>query len=94
LVYIGKEANELDDVEEGLVHDLGDVLTEYGPVDDPWTCVQLPVIKSVPTGELAAAAGVNRKTVQRTKFGVTRPHPETARRLHEAARQLQAETSG
>jgi hypothetical protein len=88
LIYIGKEANELDEVEEGLVHDLGDVMTEYGPVDDPWTRVQLPIIRAVPTGKLAAAAGVDRKTVQRTKAGVTRPHPETARRLYEAAQRL------
>jgi hypothetical protein len=92
LVCIGKEANERDDVEEGLVHDLGDVLTEYGPVDDPWTTVELPLIRTVPTGKLASAAGVDRKTVQRTKAGVTRPHPAVSRRLYDAAVALEAST--
>ena len=85
LVYIGKEANELDDLEAGLVHDLGDVVLGYGLVDDPWLVERLPLIRSVATGRLAEAAGVDRKTVQRTKAGLTRPHRETERRMYEAA---------
>jgi hypothetical protein len=94
LVYIGKEANELDDLEAGLVHDLEEVMAGYGPVDDPWLTVRLPLIRSVPTGALAAAAGVDRKTVQRTKQGETRPHPDTERRLYEAAHEIAAQPAG
>lgn len=98
LVYIGKEANDIDDVEAGLVHDVDDVLVGYGPSDDPWVTDQLPLIQSVPTGLLAKAAGVDRKTVQRTKAGITRPRPETERRLYEAATmlsgQLRSEADG
>jgi len=87
-VYIGKEANELDEVEEGLVHDLGDVMTDYGPVDDPWVTRVLPLILQVPTGKLAECLGVDRKTVQRTKLDRTRPHPKDRARWEQAARRL------
>jgi hypothetical protein len=93
-VYIGKEANELDAVEEGLIHELGEVMTEYGPVDDPWLTTYLRLIQSVPTGRLAELTGLDRKTVQRTKAGVTRPHPNNELRLVEAARKIAAELAG
>lgn len=92
-MYIGKEANELDDVEEGLVHDLGEVLTTYGSVDDPWVTHVLPLVRLVPTGVLAARLGVDRKTVQRTKQGQTMPHPKDRQRWEQAARMLNGRTT-
>jgi hypothetical protein len=85
LVYIGKEANELDAVEEGLVHDLGEVLTDYGPVDDPWRTTVLPLIRTMPTKVLAELLAVDRKTVQRTKAGSTVPHAKDRARWQKAA---------
>jgi hypothetical protein len=80
-VYIGKEANELDDVEEGLVHDLGEVVTEYGTLDDPWLTNVLPVLRAMPLEVVRQCSGLARSTIQRYRTrGPKRMHP---RREHE-----------
>jgi hypothetical protein len=84
-VYIGKEANEIDDVDAGLVHDLGEVQLTYGMAGDPWPAA-LATLREMPTGELARMAGVDRKTIQRTLRGASQPRPELKRRLIEIAR--------
>jgi hypothetical protein len=84
-VYIGKEANEIDAVEEGLAHDLGLVVNEYGPVDDAWTNLTMPTLQQIPTGELARLAGVDRKTIQRIKRKRGQPRRQLAERLRDIA---------
>ena len=81
--HIGKEANRW---EEGLVHDLGEVVNNYGQVADPWVTEVLPIIWMIPTAELAELLAVNWKTVQRTKLGVTVPHRKDRSRWEQAAR--------
>jgi hypothetical protein len=93
-VYIGKEANELDDVEEGLVHDLGEVMTEYGHLEDEWEHLILPALRQIPTRELAGRTGLTVRTIQRTiKAGpnATRPHPGNQARLRQAVRTWHAD---
>lgn len=76
-VYIGKEANEIDDVEAGLIHDLAEVQLVYGsPNADDWEEIRRELMQ-IPTGALVELTGVNRKTIQRTKRGQTRPRAET-----------------
>lgn len=93
-VYIGKEANELDEVEEGLVHDIGHVITDYGEVDDQWLSTVLPALGKIPTNWLAERCGVDRKTIQRTKSGLTRPRLELQRCLKVAAAAYEARNQG
>ena len=52
--YIGKEANRLEDVEAGLVGDIGEVLTEYvDPARDPVRTLVLPVLEGLSSREVA-----------------------------------------
>ena len=51
-VYVGKETNELDDVEHGLVHDIHDVVTEYGTIEDDWFERFVKAIQISPLGGL------------------------------------------
>lgn len=71
--YIGKEGNELDAVEESRVHDLGEVMTDYGTEDDPRVTEVLPWLRDQPTTAIARVLGVDRSTVKRWKAGAQVP---------------------
>jgi hypothetical protein len=86
ITYIGKEANELDVVEEGQFHALGEVVQDYGP-DDAWESLVLPRLGHIPTRELLRlTGGLDRNTILRTRKGKTRPRREIAARLREVVK--------
>lgn len=67
---IGKEANRLDDVQNGLIGSLGDVLTEYDdPKDDTIHRLVMPVLDRYSGRELANLVDVDRRTIDRVRAG-------------------------
>jgi len=82
---IGKEANNLDDVHNGLITNLSDVLTQYdNPNDDTFHRLVMPVLDRYSGRELAALTGVDRRTIDRIRDG-QRPHPGLAARFTQLA---------
>jgi hypothetical protein len=81
LTHVGKESNQLEEVEAGLVHDPEEVYTEYqDPAHDPWATLAVPVLKQMPRPQLETATGLDRSTLTRLRNGSTQPrtmHRET-----------------
>jgi hypothetical protein len=74
ITYIGKEAHRLEETTAGLIHDSGEILNTYNdPTLDPWVTLVVPVLNDFNTGEIAAHAQVDRRTVQRLFGGQTQP---------------------
>lgn len=83
-VYIGKESNKLEEVQEGRVHDLDDVQQVFRhPGDDPWENEIIPELREVPRKELAGALGVSERTVTSWRQGHSRPREATRKRVLE-----------
>jgi hypothetical protein len=80
--HIGKEANELEAVEAGQVHDPDAVVTEYrDPRRDPWHSFILPVSRGMTKGALHKATGISERQIQR----YWNDPKEMPRREHRAA---------
>jgi hypothetical protein len=88
ICLIGKESNNLEHREAGLVGDLDLVLSTYDdPALDPWRTLVLPILAHFPTRRVAECAQIDRRTVQRILRG-TRPRRNLATRLTLIARDL------
>jgi hypothetical protein len=85
ITHMGKEANNLDEIEAQLIHDPADVITEYHDRRDPWHTLVLRVLREIPTREIEKATGLNRGTIKRHKSGNTRPHRSTRAKLTRVA---------
>jgi hypothetical protein len=86
LRLIGKEANLVEEVEAGLVHDPREVLNEYGdPARDPFDQFVRPVLRRLPKGALAEAAGIHPRKVAAIRNGHARPRPAHREALIRAA---------
>ncbi|GAC1414639.1 MAG: hypothetical protein NVSMB53_12720 [Gemmatimonadaceae bacterium] len=81
VVAIGKEAHRLEDVESGMVHSLDEVQTTYGELGDAWADYVLPILKQLPAGAVAAAAGIEERQVANLRNRGTRPSAKTRRLL-------------
>lgn len=91
IAYIGKESNRLEDATAGLVHDLGEILTSYGdPHLDPYRTLVLPALRTFGTVEIAEAAGLDRRTIQRLLRERQYPHRRHRSALIAAAAELAA----
>jgi hypothetical protein len=80
--FIGKESNQLEAVDAGLVHSDGEIYTEY--VDksrDEWTLKILPVLKLIPLQDLIRESGLSKRALQDIRAGRSRPHPRSRRCL-------------
>ncbi len=65
LVCIGKETNQLEAVEQGLIHDWNEVYSIFrNPALDPWRTEIIPRLKKIPARELATAAQVSERTIR------------------------------
>ena len=91
ITYIGKEANELDAIEEGQFHALDEVVNDYGGDEDRWETLVRPTLALIPTDALAERSGLSRRTVQRAVAGRAHPHAGNAERLEAALATLVAE---
>jgi hypothetical protein len=98
--YIGKESNQLEEVEAGIHHDPTEVLSQYSdPKHDDWTDIIRPgLILAIQNGlttdtEIARHVDVNRSSVGRWRRGETKPRRSQMDRLIEHIAKLAAADS-
>lgn len=85
LVHIGKESNELEAVQAGLVHSESEILNEYGDgTGDRWSAF-IAVLRRIPLDETAAATGRDRTTVWRWLSGRSSPRRADRARIEAVA---------
>lgn len=78
---VGKESNRLEDVEQGIVHDWGEVTNVYyDPQLDPWPNV-LNSLRPFPARQLAKIAGISTRALRAIRNGHSRPSEDTRKRL-------------
>jgi hypothetical protein len=86
--HIGKEANRLEDVEAGLVGDIGEVLTEYvDPDEDLIQTLVLPLLDGLSNREVGRRIEVDPKTVAGIRRGA-RPRKGNAEKLWKLALEI------
>ena len=74
ITYIGKESNNLEEVESGLIHSAQSVYTEYpDPRREEWHTKILPALKKFPVAALVKLSGLSRSTLTRALAGRSRP---------------------
>jgi len=87
--YIGKESNNLEDVEAGLVHLAQNVYTEYTDLRrDEWQTTIVPALKKAPLPLLEKMSGFSRRMLMKARAGITRPHRKNRERLASVVREL------
>lgn len=70
LHFIGKESNKLEEAEEHMVSDLGDVYTEYpDPQRDDWKTKILPALRAMPMQNLIERSRLSRRALQMIRAG-------------------------
>ena len=85
-IYVGKESNRIEEVEQGTIHDWDEVRTEYhDPKSNPWRTIVVPVLKTMNRREIATRAGISRRHVIRLLNLEQMPSPELRDRLSELA---------
>ena len=86
--YIGKESNNLEDVEAGLVHAVDNVYTEYtDPRRDEWRTKIVPALKEIPLSVLQRKSGMSRRMLIYVRTGRRRPHRKNQELLAAIVRQ-------
>lgn len=83
VVYIGKEANRLEDCEAGLVHDLDDVQAEYGAGAEGDAAFR-QVLRQIPSTRLANLSGVSASLIRDIRKGRRRITHSTRAALERA----------
>jgi len=74
--YIGKESNNLEGVDAGLIHSEQSVYTEYTDTRrDEWQTKTLPALKTLPLSRLIEESGLSRRALRDIRAGRSRPHP-------------------
>jgi len=77
--YIGKESNNLEEVEAGLEHSPQNAYTEYpDPNRDEWTTKWLPALSDAPLADLVRVCKekISRRALIDMRAGRSRPHRE------------------
>ena len=81
---IGKEANNIDEVQAGRYAQLDEIITEYhDPADDHFHREVMPLLDHLSGRELARLVGADRRTIDRIRAGQMprRPLREALERL-------------
>jgi hypothetical protein len=89
--FIGKESNQLEAVDAGLVHSEEAAYTEY--VDksrDEWALKILPALGQVPLAVLIRESGLSKRALMNIRAGRSRPHLSNRTRLVDIFRELAA----
>ena len=84
LTYIGKEANSLEDLQTGIIHDETEVLNSYpDPEHDAWQSIWRPLLENMPAKDVVAnfpqyAHGrtISLSQVKQWRAGRETPHPK------------------
>jgi hypothetical protein len=85
---IGKEANNIDEVQAGRYAQLDEIITEYhNPADDHFHKEVMPILDHLSGRELAALVGADRRTIDRIRRGQA-PRPELRHTLTQLARRF------
>jgi hypothetical protein len=80
--YIGKESNQLEAVDAGLIHSDKSIYTEYVDKNrDEWQTKVLPALKRLPLSRLISESGLSRRALLDIRAGRSRPHPKNGDRL-------------
>jgi hypothetical protein len=92
IVHIGKESNELEELEAGAVHDSGEVLLQYvSPRWDPWERIVRPTLRAFGARVVAERSGMSLSAVKEQLAGRSRPHAGNERKLWRVAGELAGE---
>lgn len=87
--YIGKESNNLEEVEAGLVHSEQSIYTEYrDPRRDEWRTTIVPALKRIPLKQFERLTGKSRRMLIDARKGRRRPHRRHQELLTSVARKL------
>jgi hypothetical protein len=87
--YIGKESNNLEEVDAGLVHSPQNVYTEYPDRRrDEWQTKILPALKKASLARLVQLSGLSRSTLIEIRAGRARPHRKNREMLMSIVRKL------
>jgi hypothetical protein len=77
ITYIGKESNQYEDVESGMIQDEDDVYTEYvDPRRDEWEIKIRPALKTIPLAWLLQNTPFPRRSMIDWRAGQSRPNQE------------------
>jgi hypothetical protein len=80
--YIGKETNQREEATSGLVHDLDEVLNQYGdPEQDTFSTLVVPVLREMPVADVARAAKRSPRSIKADRAGDAMPRPATREAL-------------
>jgi hypothetical protein len=86
---IGKESNDLEDVEAGLIHSEQSVYTEYpDPRRDEWILKILPAVKKAPLKTLIKESGLSERALLDIRAGRSKPHRKNRELLAGVVRKL------
>ncbi len=78
VVYIGKEANRIEEVEHGTVHDWEEVRERYSdPKRGIWVTHVFPILRTLEEKVLAKRIGVTARTMRSYRSGTSRPRMKT-----------------
>lgn len=69
----------------GLLHQLDEVMQEYGKARDPWHSWVVPVLQAMTLRELVEETGLDRRTIQRLRNRHSEPRRGTEERLSRVA---------
>jgi len=87
--YIGKESNNLEEVEAGLEHSQQNVYTEYPDQQrDEWQAKIVPALRRIPLIKLETESGFSRRMLIKARSGKVRPHRRNQAALSEVVRKL------
>jgi hypothetical protein len=74
ITYIGKESNNLEEVESGTIHSAQSVYTEYpDPRREEWQSKILPALNKFTVAALVKLSGLSRSMLTRALTGRSRP---------------------
>jgi hypothetical protein len=87
---IGKEANNIDEVQAGRYAQLDEIVTEYhNAADDHFHREVMPLLDHLSGRELARLVGVDRRTIDRIRKGKIRtPGPKVRHPLTQLTKRL------
>ena len=80
--FIGKESNELEEIDAGLIHSAADAYTEFiDPRRDDWERKVRPTLKQISLSKLCVETGFSRRALINWRTGKSRPHLSNLRKL-------------
>lgn len=87
--YIGKESNNLEEVEAGLEHSEQNLYTEYpDPKRDEWETKIVPALQKITLRKLEDMSGLSRRTLINARTGRRRPHSSNRALISSLVRKL------